>query len=124
MRLDVLAAVFWSTGVLAVPSLHERQVVKPFLVTEDQKKALDITQRNYLLPVNWHSSAWPSDWIPEACTQVSSRFNNWSWQVWNVTFDDCPAPFVICRHFDAQISEQTLFSVRISGFSFSRNLLC
>ncbi|KAK3376249.1 hypothetical protein B0T24DRAFT_718641 [Lasiosphaeria ovina] len=73
--------------------------VKPDLDFSDQNDVGDVAYRQYLSTHTFTLSQWTNGKIPEACYYWAVTADHWNaadFVVYNVTFSDCPTPFVVC----------------------------
>ena len=64
----------------------------------------------------WHYEDWDQHWMPESCL-VEAELNKLSgsdFRVRTVWYDDCKAPWIVCRHTEAKEPWDTLLSVSIT----------
>ncbi|KAI9148481.1 putative conidiation-specific protein (con-13) protein [Paramyrothecium foliicola] len=66
-----------------------------------------------VLPVVAHTAIkWAPGWVPSACflSLYLEDLERSDFEVYNVTYSDCPEPFVVCRHKDTPASPELIFA--------------
>jgi hypothetical protein len=65
--------------------------------------------------VGFTISEWAPGWVPSTCFQHEwlSSLEAKDFVVYNITYDDCSEPFVLCRHKDSPASIGLIFTVSL-----------
>ena len=93
------------------------QLNKPVLQPPlDLDGSMESQLRSTLPKHSFQISQWTSGYLPEACkTEAQSqKFKPADLVVFNVTYNDCVVPFVVCRHKSAPVTLNDLLTVPIS----------
>lgn len=107
------------------PELAKPEISPPF-----SEAVQDRDLRSEMVYHQWHYEEWNEYWIPQTCLE-EAEYNKLSaddFDVRTVWYDDCAAPWVVCRHRVAREPWDSILSVcylpptLFSLFSFSRPL--
>lgn len=100
------------------------QLKKPEIDPPFSEAAQDRDLRKELMYHQWHYEDWDQHWMPESCL-VEAELNKLSgsdFRVRTVWYDDCKAPWIVCRHTEAKEPWDTLLSVSITTLVVSTSL--
>ncbi|KAH8883536.1 hypothetical protein GQ53DRAFT_882789 [Thozetella sp. PMI_491] len=82
------------------------QFPKPVLFSDGLSPHVDNVFWQHLAPTHSTWEKWAWGWIPQACKDrvAGTAYNAYDIEVYNVFYDDCSTPFIICRHNQAQMT--------------------
>ena len=68
---------------------------------------------NNLHPTHSVWDYWGAGWIPQACKDfaVGHKLNPSDFTIFNVHYDDCSEPWIMCRHKDTHASEIDMIDI-------------
>ncbi|KAL8981839.1 MAG: hypothetical protein Q9205_003484, partial [Flavoplaca limonia] len=84
------------------------------------------------LPIVAHTlNEWFEEWIPQFCLDESKDdehgFNLADMKAYDINFDDCEAPWIVCNHKDSDVSIETLADtigrIPVGSRSYVRHIL-
>ncbi|KAK5999218.1 Conidiation-specific protein 13 [Cladobotryum mycophilum] len=67
----------------------------------------------YLKPTHSTHDAWEWGWIPDICRDRANaeKLNPYDVEVFNVHYDDCSQPWIMCRHHNAPMSQSQMIDL-------------
>ncbi|KAM7197428.1 hypothetical protein V8F20_006573 [Naviculisporaceae sp. PSN 640] len=95
-----------------LPSSQAPELSKPGIKPPFSEAAQERDLRTEMPHHTWHHEDWSEYWIPEHCLE-EAEYNNLSgddFEVRTVRYDDCAAPWVVCRHRLARDEWDTILS--------------
>ncbi|KAK2758796.1 hypothetical protein FQN54_003488 [Arachnomyces sp. PD_36] len=102
-----------AASALSLASLAAAQLDKPIIEPEFPDGGLGSLDQgledNLAVPGNtW--DLWDAGWIPEDCKTLAeaAEFNPLDIISFNIQYDDCEDPWVMCRHKDSEFDEQAI----------------
>lgn len=111
---STLASAASAFSLASLASLASAQLDKPIIDPEFPGGGLDSLDEglndNLELPGNTTWDPWDAGWIPEDCKTITegAELNPMDVISFNIHYDDCEDPWVMCRHKDSPIDEQTI----------------
>ncbi|KAL4900074.1 hypothetical protein BDW74DRAFT_162353 [Aspergillus multicolor] len=96
----------WASLALALLPLSLAQLDKPIMSPAVPFDQMDANLYNNLNPTPATYSAWDYGYLPARCHDVaeSENVSPYDMEVFNVTYEDCDRPWVMCRHKEADLS--------------------
>lgn len=111
---SVLVTILASTSVHALPRPQDedKSINKPVLF--DDGTIGEITNKfyDYVQGVKYSVTEWEPDFYPQACISESQSNNKCpvsDLKVYDVTYEDCPQPWTMCRCSGSQVTPERLF---------------
>ncbi|KAI1408250.1 hypothetical protein F5Y13DRAFT_194531 [Hypoxylon sp. FL1857] len=76
----------------------------------DFQGAIEKGLQEHLPSTPWHITQWNQSMLPLGCQRVAHQYNTSVTQleIFEVKYDDCSQPWVMCRHVDAKVDANTM----------------
>ncbi|GAB0138510.1 hypothetical protein EsDP_00006745 [Epichloe bromicola] len=102
LNVSILATL----GSLALAANPDKPAINPGTDWQTRETGL----LNNLPPVGSRRDYWAEEWIPTSCKEKTKDYHKdpADITVWDAHYDDCSAPWTMCRHKDCSSSEDEL----------------